>query len=156
MQKKIQIKPLVISLLVTLGAGILPNLFIWDSMQTYKTLNLPPLAPPFWLFPVIWTILYILMGISIYLIYIEESIIKKEAIAVYSIQLALNALWPLIFFKSQAYLAAFIWLVILWIIFLCMIFIFKKIRRLTAWLQIPYLLWATFAGYLNFFIWYSN
>lgn len=156
MQTKLQLKPLIISLLITLSAGILPNLFISDSMQIYKTLNLPPLAPPAWLFPVVWTILYILMGISLYLIYIEDSPLKKEAVIVYAIQLAMNALWPLLFFKLQFYLAAFVWLVILWGLILYMIILFRKIRKPAAWLQIPYLLWVTFAGYLNFAIWYLN
>ena len=156
MPRKLQIKPLIISLLITLAAGALSSLFIQDSVQIYKTLNLPPLAPPAWLFPVVWTILYILMGISLYLIYVEESPLKKEAIIVYAIQLAFNVLWPFIFFNLQLYLVAFAWLAILWGLILYMILLFKKIRSLAAWLQIPYLLWVTFAGYLNFCIWYLN
>ena len=96
------------------------------------------------------------MGISLYLIYVEESPLKKEAIIVYAIQLAFNVLWPFIFFNLQLYLAAFAWLAILWGLILYMILLFKKIRSLAAWLQIPYLLWVTFAGYLNFCIWYLN
>ena len=155
-KKKIHLKTLAISLLIPLLTGILSSLFTGGSADIYKSLKMPPLAPPSWLFPVVWTVLYILMGISFYLIWQENSPLKKEAVITYIIQLTLNALWPLLFFLLQAYLVAFVWLVILWGFILYMILLFKEIRTAAGWLQLPYLLWVTFAGYLNFSIWYLN
>lgn len=149
-------KPLLISIVIALGAGALSAWLSGDNMSVYQTLKLPPLAPPGIVFPIVWTVLYILMGISAYLIYQSISENKKSALIVYVIQLFLNALWSPIFFRMEAYLFAFVWLVVLWVFILIMIIKFYPINKTAALLQIPYLLWVTFAGYLNFAIYLLN
>lgn len=149
-------KPLVLSLLISLGAGGLSALITGDTMDTYKTLNLPPLSPPGIVFPIVWTILYSLMGISAYLIYTSDSRGKTLALGVYLLQLLINVLWSPVFFNSQNFLLAFLLLVLLWILIAVMIALFYRINKTAALLQIPYLLWVTFAGYLNLAIYLLN
>lgn len=152
----IKLKPLIISLLISLGVGALSGFLTKDSMDVYKSLVQPPLAPPSILFPIVWTILFILMGISAYLIFISDSPNKSTALTIYAIQLAVNFFWTIIFFNMQMYLFAFIWLVVLWIWIIIMIINFCKINKTAALLQIPYLIWVTFAGYLNLMIFLLN
>ncbi len=151
-------KKLLISIAVSLGVGALAAVLTNSSMEIFKNLEKPMLAPPGWLFPVVWTILYILMGISAYLVGTSDAPREKKrnALIVYSAQLVLNFIWPIIFFNFQAYLAAFVCLVILWALILTMIIMFSKISPVAAWLQVPYLLWVTFAGYLNLSIYLLN
>lgn len=153
---KIRWVSLIISLAISLGIGVLSGFLIRDSTSIYQTLNLPRLAPPPWVFPIAWTILYTLMGISAYLIYESDSDCRKPALAVYAIQLAVNFVWSLIFFNLQAYLFAFIWLVFLWVLIVIMIRLFYRCSKLAAVLQVPYLFWVTFAGYLSFGVWMLN
>ena len=152
----IKLKPLVISLLISLGVGGLAGLISSNSTELYGELNLPALSPPSVVFPIVWTILYILMGISAYLIYSSNSQNKDRALRIYGVQLLLNFIWPIVFFNMQMYLLAFIILVVLWITVLVMIMSFYRISPLAAYLQIPYLLWLTFAGYLNLSIYLLN
>ena len=152
----IRLKPLVISLLISLGTGGLSALLTRNEMEHYKALNQPPLAPPAMVFPIVWGILFTLMGISAYLVYISHSKEKKRALILYGVQLVMNFAWTLIFFNRHAYLLAFIWLVALWLVILAMIIDFFKVRPLAGWLQIPYLLWVAFAGYLNIMIYFLN
>lgn len=146
--KQIKWKPLVISLAISLGAGLLGTL-LSGSMRTYETTYKPSLAPPGWLFPVVWTILYVLMGIAAYLVSQSKSPHKEQALQVYAIQLALNVLWSPLFFGLERYFLAFIVLILLWIAILATIRQFAKINPRAGRLLIPYLLWVTFAGYLN-------
>ena len=148
----IQLKPFVISLLISLGVGGLSALLTKDNMDIYKNLKQPALAPP----SIVWTILFILMGISAYLIYVSDSYQKKNALIIYGVQLLINFLWPIIFFNYQNYLFSFVWLIFLWVIIIRMIIAFYKISKPAAYLQIPYLLWVTFAGYLNLAIFLLN
>lgn len=152
----IRLKPLLASLLISLGVGGLAGLFSSGSSELYRELNLPVLSPPSAVFPIVWTILYILMGISAYMIYISYDPNKHNALRVYGLQLLLNFIWPLVFFNMQSYLAAFIILVLLWLTVLIMIVLFYRINPIAAYLQIPYLLWLTFAGYLNLAIYILN
>lgn len=145
-------KALVVSLLISLGVGALSGILTKNSVQVYGQLSLPSLAPPSWVFPVVWTILFVLMGISSYIIYTSKSTSKKAALKIYFLQLAVNFVWPLIFFGAQAYLFAFIWLLILWILVILMIVAFYKISPIAALLQVPYLIWLTFAAYLNLMV----
>lgn len=154
--KKIQWKPLICSLIISLGVGGLAAFFTRNSMEVYMELNRPPLSPPPVVFPIVWTVLYILMGISAYRIYLSDMPQKKPALWLYFIQLIFNFLWPILFFNLQSYLAALICLLILWLLILAMIMRFCRIDRTAALLQIPYLLWVTFAGYLNWGIWLLN
>ena len=153
---QIKWKPLIICLLIPLAVGGLSALLTMQSMEIYGNLNQPPLSPPGFLFPIVWAVLFILMGISSYLIYVSDNQNKKRALTIYTVQLFFNFVWSLIFFNMQAYLFAFIWLVMLWLFIIAMIVSFWKISKPAALLQIPYLLWVTFAGYLNLGIFLLN
>lgn len=148
------IKNIAVPLLVGGVAGLLTR----DAMSTYQNVNQPPLAPPAWLFPVVWTILYTLMGISAWLIkntrVSKEK--KQEALSVYYYQLVVNFLWPVFFFNFQWFLFSFFWLVLLWILVFVMIRRFYEISKPASFLNIPYLLWLTFAAYLNLAVWWLN
>ena len=145
----IRLKALIANILIALGVGGLAGLLTRNSMDAFEQLNKPVFSPPGVVFPIVWTILYILMGISAYLIYTSDSKGKKAAMNVYAIQLAMNFFWSIIFFGLEAYTFAFVWLVILWIFIAIMIYLFSKINKVAAFLQIPYFLWVTFAGVLN-------
>jgi len=154
----IKLKPLLINLFIPLAVGGLSALLTMDSMETFSSLNQPPLSPPGWLFPVVWTILYTLMGIAAYLVYTSNKPKKQinTALIVYGIQLFFNFFWSIIFFNRADYLFAFVWLVILWALILANIILFYRISKPAGILLIPYLLWVTFAGYLNFAIYLLN
>ena len=149
---------LVICIAIPLLVGILASMLTGNGMESFMTINKPPLSPPAWLFPVAWTILYTLMGISSYLILTSsaDKQEKEEALKIYTYQLIVNFLWPTFFFNLEWYLFAFVWLVLLWILVLIMILKFEKISKPAAYLNIPYIVWLTFAGYLNFAIWLLN
>ncbi|MBO5087956.1 MAG: tryptophan-rich sensory protein [Lachnospiraceae bacterium] len=152
-------KPLLIlCIAIPLLVGVVSALLSGGGMEVFASVNKPPLAPPAWLFPVAWTILYTLMGISTYLILTSEASAEaiQEAMNIYTLQLLVNFLWPTFFFNFKWYLFAFFWLVLLWLLVLLMFWKFKDISKLAALLNIPYLLWLTFAGYLNFSIWLLN
>lgn len=149
MRMKIKWKPLIISLLISLGTGILSGIVVYNSMDQYETLYQPPLAPPGWVFPIVWTILFTLMGIAAYRIYISNSTKRTEALKLYGMQLIVNAGWSIIFFGFQSYFIAFICLLLLWYLILSTLVQFYKIDKPAGILFIPYLLWVTFAGYLN-------
>lgn len=154
-----KLKPYIISILIALGTGGLSAFLTKNSMEVYKNINQPPLAPPMILFPIVWLILFILMGISSAIIYTKRSTNPREALSgliIYGLQLIVNFFWSIIFFNMQAYLFAFIWLLLLWVLIIMMILQFRKISPLAAYLQIPYLLWVTFAGYLNIMIFLLN
>ena len=146
---KIKWKELLISLLISLGTGVVSWLLTSDSMEQYQTIYKPPLSPPGWLFPVVWTILFILMGIASYLVYISDSSERSSALLVYIFQLAANVIWSVLFFNFNAYLLAFAWLIVLWYLIFITIKQFYSINKLAGKLMIPYLLWVSFAGYLN-------
>lgn len=152
------LKRLLISLLIPLGVGGLSALITGSDMKIYNTINQPPLAPPSWLFPVAWTILYILMGISLYLVWNSDANYddKRTAYILFAVQLFLNFIWSPVFFIGRQYLIAFAILVLLWVFILLMIISFFKISKTAGLLQIPYLLWVTFAGYLNLAIYLLN
>lgn len=154
-----KIKPYVISILIALAVGGLAAWLTRDSMDIYGQINQPALAPPAWLFPVVWTILYVLMGISAAMIYTNKTASadeKKIALKIYGFQLIVNFFWTLIFFSLRNWLFAFVWLVLLWVLIIIMIVRFYRIKPIAGLLQIPYLLWVTFAGYLNFMIYLLN
>ena len=153
---KNNIKTLIISILIPLLTGGLAGLLTSKSMVIYKHLNLPPLSPPGFIFPIVWTILYILMGIGAYFIIISDSSTRTEALRTYALQLVLNFLWTIVFFNMRNFFLAFIILIALWALIIKMIITFKEIKPLSGYLQIPYLLWVTFAGYLNFMVFILN
>ncbi|MEE0931108.1 MAG: TspO/MBR family protein [Acutalibacteraceae bacterium] len=141
-------KALWVSIAISVGTGLLVSLLTIGNFDRYSEAVQPFLSPPGWLFPIVWSILYILMGISAYLIYISNNEQKYIGLSVYAIQLIFNFLWSIIYFNMGQILFAFIWLIILWILIIVMIKSFYKVNKTSAFLQIPYLLWVTFAGYL--------
>lgn len=124
-------------------------------METFRLVNKPVLAPPGWVFPVAWTILYILMGIASYLV-LTSGKPNDAALTVYGIQLVFNFFWSIIFFNLEMYLFAFIWLVVLWLLIFKTAILFYQISKPAGYLMIPYLLWVAFAGYLNLSIYLLN
>ncbi len=153
-QKVLLIKCILVPLIV----GGLSALLSGGGMKIFGELNKPPLSPPGWLFPVVWTILYILMGIASYLVLSSGARREQidKAIAVYAYQLMVNFLWSILFFDFQWYLFSFLWLILLWILIVITTLRFYRISKTAGYLMIPYLIWVTFAGYLNFGIWYLN
>lgn len=152
-------KSYIISVLIALAVGGLSALLTQGSNNIYETLNQPPLSPPAWLFPVVWSILFVLMGISSAGVW--ESINTRgltwaPSLTVYVINLIMNFLWSIVFFNLQAFFFAFVWLILLIGVIIKMISDFRKERLWTGNLQIPYLLWCIFALYLNFGIYVLN
>ena len=127
-------------------------------MKLYEsTILQPPLSPPGWVFPVVWTILFALMGISAARVYLSPpSSDRSLGLNLFITQLVVNFFWSPIFFNLQAFGFAFFWLLLLWGLVLAMILIFRKTDPTAAKLQIPYLVWLTFAAYLNLGVWYLN
>ncbi len=155
---KIDWKKLLICLAIPLGVGALAALLSRSGMDAYKAYEKPPLSPPGWLFPVVWTALYALMGWASYLI-LQENAGKAEtqkALTLYAVQLALNFLWPLVFFRAEKWLAAFLVLIALWVAIFLTIRAFSKIKESAGDPLLPYLLWVSFAGYLNLGIYLLN
>ena len=149
--KKNNLYDLLIFTLSAELAGVLSSLFAGNIGAVYQTLEKPPLSPPSWVFPIVWIILYALMGISAYLVYRSDSepVRVKSALRVYWLQLLVNFSWSIVFFRFQAFWAAFVVLIILLILVITMLVKFAKIRPASALLNVPYLLWLIFAGYLN-------
>ena len=145
-------KVYLIAIVSTLLVGGLAGFLSMNSMGIYSFINTPPLAPPSWLFPVVWTILYILMGISVAIYFTKTNKVPT----IYILQLLVNFIWPLIFFNLQAYFLSFIVILLLIALVILMINEFSKVSKLAAFLQIPYLLWLLFASYLNLAIYLLN
>jgi tryptophan-rich sensory protein len=148
--KKINI---AIAIIIPLVIGGISALITKDSMSMFNDINKPPLAPPSILFPIAWTILYILMGISSYLIYENHDsfkvVYRDKALLYYILQLIFNFFWSIIFFNLKLYYLAFIWLLVLLIFIILLIINAKKVNTISFYLLIPYLIWVIFAGYLN-------
>lgn len=147
---KLDIKKLLISLGIPLAVGGLSAL-LSGSMAGFRNLDAPPLTPPGWVFPVVWTVLYLLMGYASYRVAVAEADPKKKrtALIFYGAQLVFNFLWPLVFFRLELRLTAFWILIVLWALVYVTMRLFYKIDERAGDLLIPYLLWVTFAGYLN-------
>ena len=139
----------IISAALALAVGGLSGLISGSSMEQYESLIKPPLSPPGWLFPVVWTILYILMGIAAAIIWESNDKDKDTALTVYAVQLAVNFLWPIFYFVFDAKLLAFLWLLLLIFLVLITIKNFGSISSKGAWLLLPYFIWLIFAAYLN-------
>lgn len=150
----------VLSVAIALGVGSLAGYMTRDDMQIYSDIVVPVLAPPSAVFPIVWTILYTLMGIGAAMIWTDTAPDKKEirmrALVVYATSLVANFAWCFIFFSFREFGAALIWLFLLWLLILKTILDYARIRPLAAYLQIPYLLWVSFAGYLTASIWLLN
>jgi tryptophan-rich sensory protein len=147
-----KIKPYVFSILIALAVGGLSAIFTRNNMDLYETIKKPPLAPPSLLFPIAWTLLYILMGISAAMVYQkrkEERDGARNGLFAYGMSLFVNFFWSIFFFRLRAFTFSFIWLLLLLFLILRTIFFYNKVSPLAAKLQIPYVLWVCFAGYLN-------
>ena len=151
-------KKLIICLIIPLAVGGLSALLTMGSMEQFEKLNQPPLSPPSWLFPVVWTILFVLMGIASYLVLTsgDNASAVKSTLTFYGIQLVFNFFWTIIFFNLRLYLVAFVWLIILWVLILTTLIGFFRISKPAGWLMLPYLIWVAFAGYLNIAIFFLN
>ena len=154
---KLQLKKLIVSLALPLGVGFLSTL-ISGGMREYQCLNQPPLSPPGWVFPIVWTALYLLMGYASYRIWTADTNpdYKRRALIMYGIQLFLNFLWPIVFFGLEWRLAAFFLLLLLWLAIFITMRLFSNIDERAGDFLLPYLLWVTFAGYLNLGVYFLN
>ena len=147
---KLNLKKLLLFLAIPLAVGGLATV-LSGGMAAFQSMNQPPLSPPGWLFPIVWTILYLLMGYASYRIAVSDAPRedRKKALTFYGIQLFFNFLWPIIFFGFEAYWLAFVVLLTLWVFIYLTMHLFSQIDETAESLLIPYLLWVTFAGYLN-------
>ena len=145
-------------ILLTEAVGAISGWLIRDSIGIYRDAILkPPLSPPGVVFPIVWGILYALMGIGAAMVYRSApSEQRTGSLQLYFLQLLANFLWPIFFFRMQSFGGALIFLLLLWGLVLWMILSFRKVSPLAAKLQIPYLLWLTFAAYLNAGVWVLN
>ena len=149
----------VISIALPLVIGGFSAFLTKDNMNIYSEINTPPLSPPSFLFPVVWTVLYVLMGVSSAFIWLNRSDNKDTAdkgLLIYAASLFFNFVWSLIFFNFRAYLFALVWLIVMLVLIILTVVNYKKVVPLAAYLQIPYILWTAFAGYLNFGVWVLN
>ncbi len=151
-------KKLITSLALPLTVGGLSGLITKDYTIIFELLAKPPLAPPGRLFPIVWTVLYILMGLASYWVWISDARpeTKKLGAVYYTLTLVFNFVWPIIFFVFDRYLAAFIWLCLLWLTVLLTAVQFRRADGKAGSAMLPYLLWVTFAGYLNLGIYLLN
>ena len=147
--KKQRWDSLAIHILFPVFVGSLAGLLTQNSNEVYAALKQPPFAPPGFIFPIVWLALFILMGFSSYIIRNSDSPNVKSAMIIYAIQLAMNFAWSFLFFRFHVYFLSFVWLILLWVAIFMMIQSFLRIDKRAAYLQIPYLLWTTFAGYLT-------
>lgn len=140
------------------AVGALSGFLTRDGVKIYSdVIRQPPLSPPSIVFPIVWTILFLLMGVSAARIYaLPASPQRAKALLIFATQLGFNFFWSVIFFNLQSFGFAFLWLVVLWALILWMLLAFRKLDPLAGWLQLPYLLWVAFAGYLNFGVWLLN
>lgn len=145
-------------ILLAEGVGALSGWLTREGSKIFNEVIIqPPLSPPSWVFPVVWGILYALMGISAARVYLAEpSAERSQGLRLFFVQLGVNFFWSILFFNLQAFGFAFFWLLLLWALVLWMILTFRQVDPLAAKLQIPYLLWLTFAAYLSFGVWFLN
>lgn len=141
----------LVSVLIPVAVGALSGVIAREGMELYPTLNQPALAPPGWLFPVVWTALYIFMGTASYLVFTSGAPEKKigRALQLYTLQLIVNFFWSIFFFNFSLYLFSFFWLLLLWVLVIGTGLLFYRLDETAGYLFIPYFLWVTFAAYLN-------
>lgn len=155
---KFNLGDLIISLLITLGGGFIIGQVTSNSKVIYENLKKPIFSPPPIVFPIVWTILFILMALAAYRVYekSKNGVETHSALTFYGIQLIFNFLWSIIFFKFNLYGLAFIELIVLLILIIVTTIKFYKVDKIAGILMLPYAAWVTFAGVLNFFIWMLN
>ncbi len=154
-----KILPYLIGILIPVGVGTLAALLTRNSMEIYGVLKTPPLAPPAFLFPIVWTVLYILMGISSTTVYLgreSDPAAANLGLRRYFASLVFNFLWSIIFFNIRSPLAALVTIFVLLYLIITTVVSYKKVSPLAAYLQIPYVIWVAFAAYLNAGIYFLN
>lgn len=150
------IKKLISYIVITLLVGSFFTLFIMDSFNIYNTMDKPFLSPNKIVFPIVWSVLYILMGISLYIVSESKYLNKDKSYLLYILQLLVNSVWPLFFFKFRLFFVSFLIVLLLIYLVIKLILEFYKINKLAAYLQIPYLLWLIFASYLSLGVFLLN
>lgn len=153
------ILPYSVAIAIPLAVGLASAALTRGNMDIYEKLNTPPLSPPGFLFPIVWTVLYVLMGVSSAMIYIDKEKnpdAAKRGFIYYGISLVLNFAWSIVFFNLQAALVALVILILMLYFIIRTILEYYKVKPIAAYLQIPYALWVAFAGYLNVAIWLLN
>ncbi len=155
---KLKWKTLIVCILLPLAVGFASAYLTRGNMGVYADIVKPPLAPPGWVFPVVWTVLYIMMGAASYLVLESGNSPRsiRTSLGIYGVQLAVNFFWPFIFFNWRMYFFAFVWLVVLWLLVGLTFLLFAYHSKTAGLLLLPYLLWITFAGYLNLSIAFLN
>jgi translocator protein len=149
----------IISLLIPLAVGFVSGLFTRNSVDTwFTTINKPWFNPPSWVFGPVWTLLYLLMGVAMWLVWKHkgDETQKKRALYLYAVQLVFNFFWSIIFFHFHEPGWAFAEIMALWVLILLTIFAFAKVNKTAAWLLVPYISWVSFAAILNYTIWRMN
>lgn len=156
---KQKIKTYAIAIAIPVSVGLLSALLTMGNMQIYETLRIPPLAPPAILFPIVWTVLYVLMGVSSGMIWSRREQDPRRArrgLVYYAVSLVFNFFWSILFFRLRLFLFSFFWLLALLYLIIRTMLAYERVYPTAAYLQIPYLFWVSFAGYLNFAIWFLN
>lgn len=149
-------KQLIIAIAIPLIIGFISSFFTMNSMEIYNGLNKPSLSPPGYVFGIVWTALYCMMGIASYLVYTSYDENRENTLVLYGLQLIMNGLWPIFFFVMEKYLFSVLWLLMLIIIVCITTYYFFKANKYAGWLMLPYLIWLSFALYLNFYIYLYN
>jgi translocator protein len=150
---------LIISIAIPVAIGAISGFFTVTGVESwYQTINKPSWNPPSWIFAPVWTSLYVMMGIGLYLVWKSDSseVLKKTAISLFAVQLILNFFWSFIFFNQQQPGWALVEIIAMWIFILLTIFAFAPVSKPAAWLLVPYICWVSFATVLNYTIWQLN
>ena len=144
-----------VTILLPLAVGTMASIYTVAAQESFNEFNKPPLAPPAWVVPVVWTVLYLLMGVASYLVYRkkvhnwDERRLRIAELVVFYVQLFFNFSWTILFFNSDMKYFAFGWLITMWFMILAFILMAFKNHKVAGWLMVPYILWCTFAAYLN-------
>lgn len=155
--KKIKWPLLLLAIVLPFVAAVVGSYFTTPAIPGwYASLNKPSFSPSNWLFGPVWTTLYFLMGVSLYLIWVKQGVKLSGSQLVFYFQLIINAAWSVVFFGLSSTAGALCLLIALWCLILYCIIEFRKINPKAAWLLLPYILWVSFAGILNYSIWYLN
>lgn len=149
-------KSFLYSAVITFLFAILGGIVTYIGIPKFENAVQPPLSPPSYLFPIVWTLLFLLMAVSAAMIYDSEDVTAAKSLFMYTVQLTLNFWWCVLFFGFRLYFVSFIWLLILLLTVFMMTVLFFRISRFAGILQIPYILWLAFAAYLNFGVWFLN
>ncbi len=150
------IRPYVVSAAIALAVGGFSALLSRGGMRAFEMLNKPPLAPPAAVFPIVWTVLYILMGVGAARVYLSAEPTRRDALFAYALQLFVNFFWPILFFVLEMRLFAFFWLLLLLALVIGMTLLFYRSSRWAALIQVPYIVWLLLAGYLNLGVYLLN